>query len=527
MLDGAPLTAADIAVLPKLLRADPSLAAAVAWRDGWNRTARRNQITPQGSWRIWFCKAGRGWGKTRTGAEDLAWYGYLRPGARLRIVAPTQADVRDTCYEGDSGLLSVIPPILLRGGSREKGYNRSLGELYMANGTIIKGYSSEEPDRLRGSQSMRDWYEELPSWKNPGQTWDMAQLGLRLSHPDDTPDTETKAVVTATPKPTPLVRHLVALESTVMSVGSTYENKAHLSQKFLDSILAYEGTKIGRQEIHAEILDPEEEGIYQRSWFRLWSSALSLPAFDMVIQSYDTAFTDKSWNDPTACTVWGVFNARQVFRPEQIFRMGIKFPWIALLLDAWCDRLTYPELRARVIADFKLTYGAGLAPQGKPLLGPQRGNAYPGRKVDLVLVEEKGSGISLLQDLNRANVPCHPYNPGREGKTARAHSTSHFVRNGSVWLPESSSAGRQGQPRDWCDPFLSQVCAFNGDPQMIRDAARGRARGLHDDYHDDYVDTLTQTLSYLGDMGWIKSDMPPAEQMPTEAPKERGNPYAA
>lgn len=518
-------TADEAAILRKVLGANPQLAAAVAFRQQWLSTARPNQITPQGNWRVWFCKAGRGWGKTKTGAEDVAWYGYTHPGARIGIIAPTAADVRDTCYEGVSGLLSFIPPPMLRGGSRDKAYNRSLGELYLANGTFYKGFSSEEPERLRGPNHHRLWAEELAAWKNAGTTWDMAQFGLRLVHERDTPNTETKTIVTSTPKPTSLVRHLVALESTILSVGSTYDNEANLSQKFLDDILKYEGTKIGRQEIHAEILDPEEEGIYQRSWFRLWPSAIALPVFDMVMQSYDTAFTEKTWNDPTACTVWGIFNARTVFTPQQILNLGIRFPWIALLLDAWCDRLQYPELRARVIADFKLTYGAGVAPSGKPLLGPQRGNAYPGRKVDLVLIEEKGSGISLLQDLARANIPAHGYNPGRESKTARAHMTSHFVRNGSVWLPESGN--RLGQPRDWSEPFLSQVCAFTGDPQLIRDAANQRSRGLHDDYHDDYVDTMTQTLAYLGDMGWIKSDAPPVEQMPTTAPRKTGNPYAA
>lgn len=509
------------------LKANPALAAAIEFRQKWLQTARRNQVTPTGHWRIWFCRAGRGWGKTLTGAQDVAWYGYTRPGARIGIIAPTAADLRDTCFEGVSGLLSTVPASLLLGGSRDKAYNRSLGELRFANGTLFKGFSSETPDRLRGPNHHRLWCEELASWQNQGVTWDMAQLGLRLVHEDDTPETETKTIVTSTPKPTPLVRHLVALESTIMSTGSTYDNEANLSQTFLAGISAYEGTKIGRQEIHGEILDPEEEGIYQRSWFRLWPAAIPLPVFELVVQSYDTAFTEKTWNDPTACTVWGVFNARTVFSAQQILHLGIRFPWVALLLDAWCDRLHYPDLRARVVADFKLTYGAGVAPAGKPLIGPTRGNAYPGRKVDLVLVEDKGSGISLLQDLTRANIPCHGYNPGRESKTARAHMTSHFVRNGSVWLPESSAYERQGQPRDWAEPFLSQVCAFNGDPQLIRDAQAGRARGLHDDYHDDYVDTMTQTLAYLGDMGWIKSDIPPPEQLPTTAPKSRGNPYAA
>ena len=526
MFDGY-LTPEESASFAAALRASPSLVAAVDTRMAWLKTARPPQIPGVGSWRVFFMKAGRGFGKTRSWTEDAWWYGYTRPGARMGIIAPTSGDIRDTCFEGESGLLNVIPPALLRGGSRDKAYNRSIGELYMANGSLFKGYTSEEPERLRGPQHHRLYCEELGAWKNPGMTWDMAKFGLRLVHEKDTPETETKTIVATTPKPTPLIRHLVSLESTKVVGGSTYENRANLSAQFLEAILAYEGTKIGRQEIHAEILDPEEEGIYRRSWFRLWPAAIPLPAFDLVLQSYDTAHTDKTWNDPTACTVWGVFNARQVFRPEQILRMGIRFPWIALLLDAWSDHLEYPDLRARVIADFKLTYGAGVAPAGKPLLGPARGNAYPGRKVDLVLVEEKGSGIGLLQDLNRANVPCHPYNPGHDSKTTRAHTTSHYVKNGSVWLPESGAAHRRNMPRDWCEPFLSQVCAFNGDPQLISAAKNQRAKGLHDDYHDDYVDTMTQTLAYLGDMGWINADAPPAEQVPTVAPRERGNPYAA
>jgi predicted phage terminase large subunit-like protein len=211
-------------------------------RSDWRITARPDQLTPEGDWLTWLILAGRGWGKTRTGAEDAAWYAVKHDGVRVAVVAPTYADARDTCIEGESGLLSVLPASYI------KAWNRSLGELILVNDSRFKLFSADEPERLRGPQHHRAWADELAAWKYPA-AWDQLQFGLRLG--DD-----PRVVVTTTPKPTPLVRQLVKSASTRITRGSTFDNAKHLAPAALAQLRErYEGTRLGRQELYAEILD--------------------------------------------------------------------------------------------------------------------------------------------------------------------------------------------------------------------------------------------------------------------------------
>jgi phage terminase large subunit-like protein len=185
--------------------------------------------------------AGRGWGKTRCGAEDVAWFAQRIPGSRIAVIAPTYADGRDTCIEGESGLLSVIPKSCI------ETWNRSLGELILANGSRFKLFGAEEPERLRGPQHHRAWCDELAAWRYP-ETWDQVLFGLRLGG-------NPQAVVTTTPKPTPLMKALSRSKSALLTRGSTFDNADNLSKSALDRLRArYDGTRLGRQELNAELL---------------------------------------------------------------------------------------------------------------------------------------------------------------------------------------------------------------------------------------------------------------------------------
>jgi len=205
-----------------------------------------------------------------------------------------------------------------------------------------------------------------------------------------------------------------------------------------------------------------------------------MPYFDFIIQSYDTAFTDKHENDPTVCTVWGVF------------RPAADEPYAIMLLDAWNAYLTYPDLRTRVINEFHATYG------GK--------NAKP----DIVLMEEKGSGISLIQDLERQGVYVRRYNPGREDKAMRLHGVSHIAYNGRVWIPESKKVA--GEFITWAEDFVREVCGFPNSP------------------HDDYVDTFSQALALFRDQQWTAIGPYVDEEVDNEVDysrnNQRTNPYA-
>ena len=185
--------------------------------------------------------AGRGWGKTRTGSEWFREQAQRVP--LLRIVAPTFADARDTCVEGESGLKRICGHDLVQ-------WNRSIGEGEFANGARFKVFSGAEPDRLRGPQSYADWYDELAVWQYAQDTWDMAALGLRLgAHP--------RAMATTTPRPIGVIRELLKRTDVHVTRGSTYENAANLAPSFLERLRErYEGSRLGRQEIHAEL--PED-----------------------------------------------------------------------------------------------------------------------------------------------------------------------------------------------------------------------------------------------------------------------------
>lgn len=229
---------------------------------------------------------------------------------------------------------------------------------------------------------------------------------------------------------------------------------------------------------------PLEGGIIKKAWFQLWPHHRPFPEFEYVIQSYDTAFTKNTENDPTACTVWGIFKDNEG-------------RWAALLCDAWSEHLSYPELKVRAAEDYDNKYGD------------------PAHEVDLLLLEEKGSGIALKQDLIQAGLPVRGYNPGKADKMQRVHMVSYLIENGMVFLPESKQENRRGLVRDWVEPFLAEITMFPNAK------------------HDDYVDTLTQALALLKDMGFLTGeqaekthDVDSKDESWDEYEEKTQNPYA-
>lgn len=209
---------------------------------------RPNQTAPEGDWRVWLLLAGRGFGKTLAGAHWIK--ARKRDTERIAIVAPTYADARDTCVEGDSGLRAIC-------GSEIVKWNRSLGELEFDTGARVKLFSSDEPDRLRGPQHGAAWCDELGSFKYQQEAWDMLMFGLRHA--------PARVVVTTTPKPARLIRELAAAPSTTVTRGSTYDNRDNLAPAFFEQIVSrYEGTRLGRQELNAEILDDAAGALWKR-----------------------------------------------------------------------------------------------------------------------------------------------------------------------------------------------------------------------------------------------------------------------
>src|SRR6516164_2547621 len=246
---------------------------------------------PQGNWRIWLLLAGRGFGKTRTGAELIRARVAASTARRLALVAPTAADARNVMVEGESGILAISPPW------DRPLYEPSKRRLTWQNGAIATLYSADEPERLRGPQHDATWCDELGSWRRP-EAWDMLMFGLRLG-------TDPRVVVTTTPRPTTLIRALVADPTAVVTRGSTYENRANQPPAFLDQIIRkYEGTRLGRQEIEAELLDDVPGALWTRGIIEA-ARAHNAPSLIRVVVAIDPAATSTADADETGIIVAG------------------------------------------------------------------------------------------------------------------------------------------------------------------------------------------------------------------------------
>lgn len=219
----------------------------------WLFWRRPSQAPPPGAWLTWLVRAGRGYGKTRVGAETVRENVEKGLAGRVALLGPTAGDARDVMIEGESGLLSVFPK------DRRPHYEPSKRRVTFSNGAIGTTFSADEPDRLRGPQHDLLWGDEPASWKRGKEAWDNASLGLRLG-------SNPRAILTGTPRPTAWLRELSKRKSTATTVGSTYENYANLAPTFVAEILErYEGTTLGRQELHAEWLDDVEGALWVES----------------------------------------------------------------------------------------------------------------------------------------------------------------------------------------------------------------------------------------------------------------------
>ena len=479
--------ASAVAALP------PDMLAYVDWQRRWTETARPSQIPPDTDWSECGYLAGRGFGKTRVGAEWLAQATYEDPsGLPVYVVCPTLGDVKRVAFYGESGLMSVIPPELIIAD------NKSDLTITMRNcagkPVLIQGFSAENPERLRGPQGARAWCDELAAWQYAEETWDMMQMGLRLGP-------NPQVLWTTTPKPREIVRRLTKPQKgRVIVRGSTFDNKANLPDSFFRQLEQYDGTTLGRQELYGELIDPEESGIIKRSWLRLWPANKPLPKLDWIIMSLDTAYTEKNLDtkgdpDPTACGVWGLFHHEK--------RTNV------ILLDCWEDHLGLPDLIRRVKRERNVAYGDD---EDGALIKPMFGSHKPmtsGRKPDILLIEDKGSGISLRQMLHEADIEAYAYNPGRADKLSRLHIVSPIFAQKRVWLPESQK--HTGKPRTWAEPLVAQLCSFTGEGSIK---------------HDDHVDQTTQALRLMMDKGMLSLLKPPAIDS-APPPRYKTNPYAA
>ena len=260
------------------------IALGIAW---WF-IGRPEQHPPPGRWRWWLILAGRGWGKTRTGAEWCAQMARRYPGCRIALVAITFGDGRDTMVEGDSGLLSVFHPSELRGGNQEAAWNRSMGELFLANGSRFKVFSSERPRQLRGPQHHFAWGDEPAYWVDATRgtdkdtTWSNLNFGLRLrARPMWPEDYRPCAVLTTTPRLVPLLKipddiakdepHKAGLmqrkpREVIVTRGSTMDNLENLDADYRAAVVdPLVGTTLGQQELQGILLEQVEGALWTQA----------------------------------------------------------------------------------------------------------------------------------------------------------------------------------------------------------------------------------------------------------------------
>jgi len=350
----------------------------------WELWARDSQKLPPGDWSNWLIKAGRGWGKTRTGAETVRIWKEENP--IIHIVGSNAADVRDILVEGPSGILKTSPP-----NDRPK-YESTKRRLTWNNGSIARLYGAEEPDVFRGPECYKAWCDELAKWKYPRTAWDNLNFGLRLG-------ANPQSIITTTPRVIPLVKELIADPNTFITSGTSYENRANLSEKFFTFILKkYEGTRLGRQEINAELLEEVEGALWNHNIIRHLNPS-QMPELERVVVAVDPSTTSKrkSKGDDRDSDECGIICA------------GIHND-VGYVLDDWSILASPKEWADKTI------------------------KLYHVRNADLIIYESNQGGDmipTIIKELD-SSVPCEGVHASR-GKVARAEPVVSLYEQARVY----------------------------------------------------------------------------------------------
>lgn len=351
--------------------------------------ARDDQLPPCGNrgaqtWTTWLMLGGRGAGKTRAGAE---WVRALvhddAPGpsaARIALVGETFADARAVMVEGVSGLLAVHPP------DTKPVFEPSKRQLTWANGAVAQLFSAEDPESLRGPQFSAAWCDELGKWRRPGETWDMLQFGLRLGE-------RPRQVVTTTPRPTKLIKALLADPRTVVSRVATEANAANLAPGFLEAIVGrYRGTRLGRQELDAELLEDRADALWPRELIER-ARVRAAPPLVRIVVGVDPPATSGPHADACGIVVAGLGSDGRAY----------------VLADATRERASPLDWARAVIA------------------------AYRRFEADRIVVEVNQGGElveAIVRQVDR-NVPVRPVRATR-GKFLRAEPVAALYEQGRV-----------------------------------------------------------------------------------------------
>jgi predicted phage terminase large subunit-like protein len=414
-----------------------SVAAAFAraLENSWPQLAGPNQLPPKGDWSIWLLLAGRGFGKTRT-LSEWVWQ-QVRSGRaqRIALVGATAADVRDVMVEGQSGIMNVCldyPRPL---------YEPTKRRVTWPNQAIATLYSADEPERLRGPQHDAAVADELGSWRHP-EAWDMLMFGLRLGN---TP----RAVVATTPRPTKLIRGLLAREGkdVVITRGSTYENRANLAPLFMNQIVArYEGTRLGRQELEAEVLTDTPGALWTHNMLEESRVDHAPAELKRIVVAIDPAAKSGEDSDETGIIVAGTDAAGHGYVLDDLSGRYAPAEWARQAIRAYrqrgADRIVAEvnaggemvEQTLRTI-DGAVSFHAVHASRGKVTRAEPIAALFEQRKVHLVgcFPELEDQLCAFTSDFNRAQAG---FSPDRLDAMVWALTDLMVERMNGEWLYE-------------------------------------------------------------------------------------------
>lgn len=393
----------------------------------WKFWARPAQMLPEGNWATWMVLAGRGFGKTRIGAETCRMWAKTSP--IINIAGPTAFDARQVMVEGPSGILACCH----KGEAKWEPAKRTIT---WSSGAKSLVFSADEPERFRGPQCHKFWGDEVAAWQYE-ESWDQAMFGLRLG--DD-----PQALVTTTPKPTRLVKQILAEPGTKPTRGTTYDNRTNLAKRFFETIIRkYEGTRLGRQELLAELLDDNPNSLWRRAQIELCrckpGTVLGELSFRRIVIAIDPAVSANSDSDETGIVAAGV---------------DWSFPPHFIVIEQDAGIWKPHEWTERALAMYRR-------------LGADR------------IVGEVNNGGDLVEAVLRANDQGFAYRAvhASRGKAARAEPVAGLYEQGRV-----HHLGNLAQLED-------EMCDF--DPTIPADKQRSPNR----------MDALVWAIWELGELG--------------------------
>lgn len=227
------------------------------FRTHWRLWARCSQLAPDSAWRTWLVMAGRGFGKTRAGAEWVRSIVETNPEARIALIGDSFGEARSVMVEGESGLLAISPP------GRRPTFEPSLRRIIWPNGAQAMLYSAQEPEAMRGPQHSHAWCDEIAKWDNVNgkaiACWDNLLMGLRLGE-------DPRVLATTTPRAVPLLQRLLGEDGVEITHGKTEDNLANLPARFVTAMRgSYGNSLLGRQELDGELITDLPGALWTRA----------------------------------------------------------------------------------------------------------------------------------------------------------------------------------------------------------------------------------------------------------------------